>query len=537
MKKSPIKYFIIVSSIFFFFDANCQEWKKYYGQSFDAKVFDLLESYDKGYIFTGSTKKNAYQPQGWLIKTDINGEELWNKKIGDGTYLTFLTGIFQTIDYGYILSGSTDKVSQNRDAFVMKLDACGNKEWCVVYPNNNMLFDDANDIIQNPDGTYTVLVTNYGSNPAEENIWLFKLDQNGSTLWRKLYATDPDYLDEYGHDLITVSGSGVLISGSNWAQVSGYPGLWWWTPLWLKVDLEGNTEWEFYWQEPEYFGGVCGASIEFKNRNFFGAGSNGVNAGVPSIFKFSGDGQQIARYDILGDSIHSGGAYTISAFHDSTTFAIGGAYSPNPDTGISMLWKTDTLGNLIAQRDIPLTAYPPIASLVTHDNKLLVTSYGQYLPPNNTEIILMKFNSDLEYDSIYTRPYTYDSLCNETIVSDTIQLDCDIVVNLDEPMLQPENNLLVFPNPATSRVTIKLPENKMTVEKKHGFEITTIRPLDENLSLEIISLSGRLMLKQEIEKGTRDIEIEVSGWKERIYLVILSGDKGFKATEKLVIAK
>jgi hypothetical protein len=398
-----------------------------------------------------------------------------------------------------------------------------------------MLFDYANDIVQNPDGTYTALVSYYGGNTAEERIWLFKLDQNGNTLWRKLYATDPDYLDEYGRDLISVSDSGVLISGSNWVQVSGYPGQWWWTPFYIKVDLEGNTEWEFVWQEPDFFGGVCGSSIEFTNGNFFGTGSNSVSSGVPSIFKFSGEGQQIAKYDILGDSIHSGRAYTISPFHDSITFTVGGAYSPNPDTGISMLWKTDTLGNIITQRDVPFNAYPPIASVVTHDNKLLVTCYGQYLQPNNTEIILMKFNSNLEYDSIYTRPYTYDSLCPGPIVSDTIQLDCDIVVNLDEPMLQPENNLLVFPNPATSRVTIKLPENKMTVEKRHGIKSTTIRPLDEKLELKITNLAGSQVFHQEIEKGTQQIELGISSWDAGIYLVILSGEEGFKIIEKLIV--
>jgi hypothetical protein len=113
----------------------------------------------------------------------------------------------------------------------------------------------------------------------------------------------------------------------------------------------------------------------------------------------------------------------------------------------------------------------------------------------------MKFNSDLEYDSIYTRPYTYDSLCPGTIVSDTIQLDCDIVVNLDEPLLQPENNLLLFPNPASSRVSIKLPGNKMTVEKRHGFMITTIKPLDEKLELQITNLAGRQVFYQETEKA------------------------------------
>ncbi len=379
------------------------------------------------------------------------------------------------------------------------------------------------------------MVSYYGSNLAEERIWLFKLDEIGNTLWRNLYATDPDYLDEYGRSLIPVSDAGVLISGSNWIQVNGYPGLWWWTPFWLKVDLEGNSQWELYWQETGYLGGECGKSIENKYGNFYGTGSNGYHPGVPCLYKFAGTGQQVARYDMMGDTIVHGNTKTISMFHDSVTLALGGGYAPTTDTSISLLWKTDTSGNIITQKYLPLNGYPPIATLVSHDNKLLVVGYGHFVAPYNMEIILMKFNSNLEYDSIYTRPYTYDSLCNEAILSDTIELDCDIVVNLDEPALQPENNLLLFPNPATDRVTIKLPENKMTVEKRQGIEITRIRPLDEILSLEIVSLSGQLIHRQEIEKGIKDIEINISHWKKEIYLVILTGNRGFKATEKLIV--
>lgn len=512
-----------------------QEWIKLYGINANAKVFELIENYDKGYVIGGSYDLGAYQPQGWLIKTDVNGEILWDKKITDGTAYTYISGLFQTSDNGLIISGATTMVNPQRDGFIMKLDACGNKEWCVIYPNNNMLFDYANDIVQNPDGTYTALVSYYGGNVAEERIWLFKLDQNGNTLWRKLYATDPDYLDEYGRDLIPVSDSGVLISGSNWVQVSGYPGQWWWTPFFIKVDLEGNAEWEFVWQENNYFGGECGQSIEDGYGNFYGTGSNGYHPGVPCIYKLSATGQQMARYDMMGDTIEHGVTKTISMFHDSLTLALGGGYALTPDTGVSMLWKTDTLGNILAQRDIPLNSYPPIASIVTHDNKLLVTCRGQYVAPYNMDIILMKFNSNLEYDSIYTRPYTYDSLCPGTIVSETIELDCDIVVNLDEPTMQPENNLVLFPNPATTTVTIQLPENKITVEKRHGMQITTIRPLDENLYLQITNLAGTPVFHQETEKGTRQIELDVSKWKPGIYLVILTGDKGFKIKEKLIV--
>jgi len=41
----------------------------------------VIEDYDKGYIILGDAKNSTY---GWLIKTDINGYVIWNKKIGTG---------------------------------------------------------------------------------------------------------------------------------------------------------------------------------------------------------------------------------------------------------------------------------------------------------------------------------------------------------------------------------------------------------------------------------------------------------------------
>jgi hypothetical protein len=49
------------------------------------------------------------------------------------------------------------------------------------------------------------------------------------------------------------------------------------------------------------------------------------------------------------------------------------------------------------------------------------------------DIILMKFNTSLEYDSIYTAPREYDYLCPDPIVSKTIDLtDCEVIVNVED---------------------------------------------------------------------------------------------------------
>jgi len=59
--------------------------------------------------------------------------------------------------------------------------------------------------------------------------------------------------------------------------------------------------------------------------------------------------------------------------------------------------------------------------------------------------------------------------------------------------------------------------------------------LNKKLTLEIVSLSGQLILRQEIEKRIKSVEVDISSWQKGIYLVMLTGDQGLNTTEKLIV--
>jgi hypothetical protein len=59
-----------------------QDWPKIYGDNYESLVNDINETYDNGFIISAF----IYEPYGfnkyiWMIKTDINGEILWEKKL------------------------------------------------------------------------------------------------------------------------------------------------------------------------------------------------------------------------------------------------------------------------------------------------------------------------------------------------------------------------------------------------------------------------------------------------------------------------
>jgi hypothetical protein len=77
----------------------------------------------------------------------------------------------------------------------------------------------------------------------------------------------------------------------------------------------------------------------------------------------------------------------------------------------------DTLGNLLNYKVLVQSNYTSELA-VTFDGKLLYAS--NTLQNDEFDVYLTKLNQNLEDDTIYTRPFTYDSLCPYQIVSDTI---------------------------------------------------------------------------------------------------------------------
>jgi len=514
-----------IGMLFIFNVIQAQNWPRIYGDNIHSLINDISEYYDKGFCITAFTYNNqGVNKYGWIIKTDINGNILWDKKFGGGNDRNWFGDSFLTADQGLIIAGVTTKYSSGDfDPNFIKLNVCGEMEWCkvMVSPEDNY----SKGIIQLEDGTYIGMLQYYGEGETYARISLVKMDQSGEPIWiQRLAQEDTLIYNEEGGDLYLTSDSNFLVSGECF-----HPGL---EAFWIKTDTSGNQIWDLMWQ-----GGIGAAYQVAENSNgFFYCAGGFAGPGypiTPSIFKFDLDGNPHYMSYLLGDTIKGGGADPIIFLNDSILISgMNWRVSSNVDEGFSEVMKTDTLGNIIDRRILLNENKPPKTIIISEEGKILIG--GNYVVDGNFDIYLWKMNSNLEDDTLYTQPITYDSLCPYEIQSDTVDLNCGVFVNIDELPTKEEyeSMIKISPNPARDWVVLTLPDllAEGTVE------------------LVVYDVFGREAWRHGgMEAGKRGsgvvlpvnrmISLDVSGFSPGLYIAVVVDRMGRRYTGKFVVVR
>ena len=517
-----------VISIYLYLITNstfCQTWMRSYGGNTPNLIHQLYEHYDKGYILSGE-QGDGYTDYGWIVKTDVNGFQKWSKSYGSINKTVIFYGSKPTNNGGLINIGVTNNLNSScTDPLIVKLNACGEKEWCKMYnaPNCNC---GGLDIVMTPDGGYFALIDHW-SNSQQKLIWLFRLDCLGDIIWSQAYATDSVFVGESSHTLLCTNDTSLIITAETYYPDATLP------PnnyilkiLLIKVKFNGNAQFTVPWGTNN---GIISdgrnSSIDNKNNIYtVGRRARTVSPGgdSPCIFRTRSNSQPISFTDLKTTST-VGNATTVNWFQDSTMVCCAGWQSQLADT--TALIKITSGGSIIGQKEISnINETMLYASTITYNNRILVG--GGIVNPviQNWQSFAFKLTSNLDYDSIYTTPFTYDSLCPHPIVSDTIPLDdCQVViVGLDDAEKNPEKaKLHIYPNPAGGDVTIELPQYLVRRNKGSGITATTTYFKWNQTRLDILDLTGKLLFSQDIPKQQTLVKLNVSAWPAGMYLARL----------------
>lgn len=192
------------------YDPNDKEWiKTFYGFPWRVR-----QTNDNGYIISGSASGDA-----WIMKTDVDGNILWEKRYGESDEDVAFCAI-QTNDGGYIITGYRYVWNPNyrSNMWLIKTDSMGNEQWNKTFNKEDHSW--GYNILETNDG-YIVIGASCPDGPGAK-IWMLKTDKNGTLEWDTLLSAGD------GTSIINAIDGGYIITGGEYM---------------IKTDEEGTILW------------------------------------------------------------------------------------------------------------------------------------------------------------------------------------------------------------------------------------------------------------------------------------------------------
>jgi prepilin-type N-terminal cleavage/methylation domain-containing protein len=206
----------------------------------------VIQTSDGGYAICGETDMTftpSTKSKMWVIKTDSLGNEIWNKAFVDGVAgVDFGRSIIQNSDGSLIAAGrcAVNNTRVNFDAWVIKLDINGNEIWKKTYDGGPHYDDYCESIVLADDGGYVLAGrTTKSSGSYSGDMWLVKIDNSGTELWNKNYDGTSNYNDYAFAVKKTKEGGYILAGYTNFYTSNATARVWIY-----KTDANGDYVWD-----------------------------------------------------------------------------------------------------------------------------------------------------------------------------------------------------------------------------------------------------------------------------------------------------
>jgi hypothetical protein len=143
----------------------------------------------------------------YLIKTDVNGDSQWTKTFG-GTNIE--NGIFSSTNLMEDISSQEIQASfgngGNYDVYLIKTDVSGNEQWNKTFGGQNDVGFSFNKPLM--EDIYNWIQESFGN--GNYDVYLIKTDVSGNEQWNKTFG---DTNGDYGNSVQQTTDGGYIITG------------------------------------------------------------------------------------------------------------------------------------------------------------------------------------------------------------------------------------------------------------------------------------------------------------------------------------
>lgn len=304
---------------------EAQLWEKFFDNQKSDVFYESVQGDNDDYIAVGFTESNnaSIGQQVWIVRFDLDGDILWEKKIG-GT--GDQKGYSVVKDQGgYVIVGDYNTTAGDpTDIYLVRIDEAGKTVWTRNY--GNLGSEKAWKIRITSDGNYVIVGSTENSTSGDSDIFILKTDTNGDSLWMQTF--DNQGMDDEAFDVVENTEGYVILgnSGNVGADI-----------FLVQVDADGN---------------------EIRRNVFNQSGS----------FLFDTKGSILNKQDsflVAGRYIENGGirAY-IAQFDDTLGFDKIRFYGNGIEQLFTSMIPTSDGNYVAAGLQLPLAADPPQAFMV-----------------------------------------------------------------------------------------------------------------------------------------------------------------------------
>ncbi|MFL5754335.1 MAG: T9SS type A sorting domain-containing protein [Bacteroidia bacterium] len=392
-------------------------WSKNYGGINNDWGYSVENTHDGGFLFTGfSNSFGANGYDGYIVKTDGNGTQLWQKIFGDYDW-DFLYHSCALPDSGFVLCGETYSNSAgNSDAWLIRVNKDGDTLWTRKYGSyENEVFNSVityNNLIYAVGKEYNLLTGKY-------NAIVKKYDLNGNIKGSYTYALDSLEDFEYKGIMRTAANKLVLTGVKSFKPDST-----------ASIIMELDTALIYQWQDYGGYQSVKWASRSIENSKNYVITAGAANGGLGGTAMFM-------------TSFNSGGNYLDAATFGGTNNEVAYSAVITQDKRMAFVGSTKSMGagdvdmylvlmrkdTLIHDHKQVFSTYYDTLSLTVIDVKEISLDNSVNLFPNPFSDKCTISISGVEGDEQLTL-IVYDLLGSE-LMSRTVSPDKPITVNRD----------------------------------------------------------------------------------------------------------
>src|SRR3989338_6555952 len=338
-------------------------WNKTFNEDYFSSSSSLQQTSDGGYIVAGRIFLNSYDF--WLIKTDASGNQQWNKTFDSGSDIAM--SVKQTNDWGYITLGSLN----DYDFWLIKTDASGNPQWNKTFDGGGEDF--ANEVQITSDNGFILVGYTRSSGQGATDAWLIKTDSSGIPQWNKTFGGSNH---DQAYSVQQTTDDGYILAGQTDSFGSGNADVWL-----IKTDSLGNHEWNRTFSNP---GGInFGSSVkETSDGGYIIAGP------ANTIIKTDSNGNQEWSRTFYNDNF----VITLKSIQLTNDGFIAGGFGASPQISTTDFWLIKINYNNTPTNTNDTT--PPNMTVIHPINGSTITTNSTWLNVTTNESAVCRFQAD-----------------------------------------------------------------------------------------------------------------------------------------------